>query len=178
MRNFDEIRKYLYFGSKIWTITALPRLWIAKRSFFLLLQYFHMYCVAERQFFGGLVSFIGEKFELKTKIPIFWRFWPQNVTVYRPTLVMNRKIIIMFFTFAVVPYILCYLMVIFWWFGRIYCGKILLKYQNTYILTILAQNVTCYGPTQVMNRKNHYFFYFCNSSIHIVLLKDKFYVVW
>ena len=64
-------------------------------------------------FSDGLVGFIGEKFCWNTKIPTFWRFWPQNVTVYRPTLVMNRKIIIMFFTFAAVTYILCYLMVIF-----------------------------------------------------------------
>ena len=41
-----------------------------------------------------------------------------------------------FFIFPITSYVLCSLNVIFWWFGRIYWGEILIKYQNTYILTI------------------------------------------
>ena len=76
---------------------------------------------------------------INTKITIFWRFWPQNVTFYRPTLVMNCKKSLFFFTFPIVPCTFCCLKVIFWWFGKIHWGEILIKYQNTYILTILAQ---------------------------------------
>ena len=38
-----------------------------------------------------LVGFIQEKCRLNTKLTIFWQFWPQNVTFYKPTLVMNCK---------------------------------------------------------------------------------------
>ena len=129
--------------------------------------------------FGGLVGFIGEKFWWNTKIPIFWRFCPQNVTLYRPTQVMNHKKIIIFFTFTLVPYILCCLKVIFWWFGMSHWWKILMKYQNTHILTIMAPKCDPLPPYPGHeSRKYHYFFHFCSSSLHIMLLKDNFLVVW
>ena len=47
--------------------------------------------------------------------------------------------IIFFFTFPIVPYILCCLNVIFVWFCKFYCVEMLIKHQNTYILTYLAR---------------------------------------
>ena len=108
-----------------------------------------------------MVGFIGEKFWWNTKIPIFWRFCPQNVTLYRPTQVMNHKKIIIFFTFTLVPYILCCLKVIFWWFGMSHWWKILMKYQNTHILTIMAPKCDPLSPYPGHeSRKYHYFFHF------------------
>ena len=80
------------------------------------------------------------------------------------------------FTSAIVPYILYCLKVIFWWFGRIYWGQILKKYQNTQILAPKCDQSLPYPGHE--SQKNHYFFYFCSSSIYIVLPKGNFFVVW
>ena len=109
---------------------------------------------------------------LNTKIPIFW---PQNVTIYHPTLVMNCKKSLLFLAFHIVPYILCCLKVIFWWFGKIYCGEMLIKYQNTYILMILAPNVTIYRPTLVIKCKKLLFF---TSSIVSYILYCLKVIIW
>ena len=58
---------------------------------------------------GGTGGFIGKKCWLNTKIPIFWQFRSQNVTLYRPTLVMNSKKSLLFFTLPIFPKILCWL---------------------------------------------------------------------
>ena len=86
---------------------------------------------------------------------------------------------IILFIFEIVPYILCCLKVIFWWFGMSHWWKILMKYQNTHILTIMAPKCDPLPPYPGHeSRKYHYFFHFCSSSLHIMLLKDNFLVVW
>ena len=44
----------------------------------------------------------SQKFGLITKIPIISRFWPQNVTFYCPTMVMNCEKSLLIFTFLMV----------------------------------------------------------------------------
>ena len=121
-------------------------------------------------------GFISEKCWLNTKIPIFWRFWPQNLTFYCPTLVMNCKKSLFFFIFPIVPYTFCCLKVIFWWFGRIYWGKILIKYQNSYILTILAPKYwpSTALPWVLIAKKSLFFFTFLIVSYILCYLKVIF----
>ena len=87
--------------------------------------------------------------------------------------------IIIFFTFPIVSYILCCLMVILWWIGRIYRGEILIKYQNTYILMILAPKCDFLPPYPGHElQKIIILFYFSISSLHNVLPKGHFLLVW
>ena len=90
-----------------------------------------LYCL--KVIFGGLIRFIGDNFDEEPKYLYFDDFGSK---CDRPSQVMICKKIIIFFTLAIVSYILCCLKVIFWWFGRFYCGETLMKYLNTYILTI------------------------------------------
>ena len=119
--------------------------------------------------FGGLGGFIGEKYWLNTKITIFWWFLSQNGDLLLPYLRHELQKIIIFFTFSILPYILCCLKVIFGWFGRIYWGEILIKYKNIYDLTILAPKCDFLPPYPGHEvQKIIFLFYFFNSSLHIV----------
>ena len=47
---------------------------------------------------------------------------------------------------------------VFLWFGEIYWEEIWIKYQNTYILTILAPIYELFHPILIMNSKKSLFF--------------------
>ena len=124
-----------------------------------------------------MIGFIGEKCWLIAKIPIFWWFWARNVAIYHPTLVMNHKNPIFCYFSNISIHIALFkrniCVVCF------YCGEILIKYQNTYILTILAPKcdiLPSYPAHE--SQKIIIFCYFSNSSIYIVLLKGNIFVVW
>ena len=82
-------------------------------------------------------GFFGEKCWSNAKIPIFWGFLSQNVTFYRPTLVMMCEQIIMFCFYNSFVYIMLpkddFLVV---WEDLL--GRNFDYIQNTYILTIFA----------------------------------------
>ena len=124
-------------------------------------------------------GFIREKCWLNTKISIFDDFGPKMVTFYCPTPVMNCKKSLFFFTFPIVPYTLRCLKVIFWWFGRIYWGEILIKYQNNYILTILAPKwwPSTTLPWAWIAKKSLFFFTFPIVSYILCCLKVIFWWV-
>ena len=67
-------------------------------------------------------------------------------------------------------------LLIFWWFDDFIGEKFWMKYQNTYTLT--SQCAILPRTLLVKSDKPFYFFYFSNSSIHIVLPKGHFLVVW
>ena len=126
----------------------------------------------------GLGGFFGEKCWLNTQNLYFNDFCPKMWTFTTlPWSWFVKKSLC--FAFTIVLCILCCLKMIFWWFGRIYWGEILIKYQNNSIFTILAPK---WWPSTALpwswTPKNHYFFYFSNSSLHILLPKGHFLVVW
>ena len=129
-------------------------------------------------FFDGLGGFIGEKFWLNTKIPIFWRFWPQNVTFYHPTLVMNCKKPLLFFTFTIVTYMLCSLWVIFWWFRKTHCGEMLIKYQKYQYFNDFRPKCDHLPPYPSYQMQKIIIFYLSNNFLYIVLPKGNFLMVW
>ena len=83
----------------------------------------------------------------------------------------ESQTIIFFFTFPIVPYILCCLNVIFVWFCKFYCVEMLIKHQNTNILTNLAPKCDILLSYPGHELQNIIFFYFSNISIYIALLK-------
>ena len=92
------------------------------------------------------------------------------VTFYCPTLGMNCKKSFFFFTFSIVPHILCCLNVIFWWFGRIYWGEILIKYQKNLYFNKFGPKMWLFPPYLGHGlQKIIILFYFFNSFLHILL---------
>ena len=129
--------------------------------------------------FWWFVGIYWGKMLVKYQNTYILTIWSQNVTFYRFTLVMNCKKSLFFFTFPIVPCTMCCLKVIFWWFGRIYWGEILIKNQNTYILTILAPKCDRLQPYPGHeSQKNHYFFHFCITIVYTVMHKGNFFIVW
>ena len=124
----------------MWHFTTLPRSWITKKSLFFytfLIGSYTLCCLKVIFWWFGRIYW-GEiliKYQNNSIFTILApKWWPSTALTWA----WIAKKLLFFFTFPIVSYILCCLRLIFWWFGRIYWWKMLIKYQNTYLLTILA----------------------------------------
>ena len=125
--------------------TALPWAWISKTHFFFYFSNSFLDIVLPKgDFMVVWGDFLGRNVDQIPKYIYFEDFCPKMwpFTGLPWSWCVNKSLC---FAFTIVSCILCCPKMIFWWFGRIYWGEILIKYKIPIFWPFLPQNAVIFG---------------------------------